>query len=174
MADEIEIKLTDKQRIFCHEYLIGMNATQAAIKAGYSVDTAKQIGCENLSKPYLQAKIQDLMDMRAERVDITADRVLVELSKIAFADVRKIFADNGALLKPSMMDDETSAAIQSIEVVTRIGTEDKDGNKEVEYINKIKLVDKKAALECLGKNLKLFTDKVDTTVSGSMTVTWDK
>lgn len=156
--------LSDKQLFFCHEYLVDLNATQAAIRAGYSEQTARQMGSENLAKPVIKAKIQELMDFREQRTQITADRVLVELSKIGFADVRKIFGAKGALLDASDIDDETAAAIQSIEVVTRLDSEeDEDGNKIPERTHKIKLSDKKGALELMGKHLKLWTEKTEIT-----------
>lgn len=68
--------LTAKQQIFVDEYLIDLNATQAAIRAGYSAKTARQIGEENLSKPVIASAIQAAMDKRAERTEITADYVL--------------------------------------------------------------------------------------------------
>ncbi|NRA79859.1 MAG: terminase small subunit [Pseudoalteromonas sp.] len=69
-------KLTAKQEMFCKEYLIDLNATQAAIRAGYSEKTAKVIGYENLSKPYIAELIQVLMTKRSNKVEIDADWVL--------------------------------------------------------------------------------------------------
>mgnify|MGYP002834784310 CR=1 FL=1 len=73
---EKPVKLTPKQKAFCEEYLIDLNATQAAIRAGYSKKTAKDIACENLAKPYLQEYIQSMMAERSERTKIDADYVL--------------------------------------------------------------------------------------------------
>ena len=78
--------LTPKQAQFVIEYLIDLNATQAAIRAGYSEDTAHTIGCENLTKPYIFRAIQEQKDARAARTLITADRVLQEIGKIAMCD----------------------------------------------------------------------------------------
>lgn len=69
-------KLTPKQEMFCKEYLIDLNATQAAIRAGYSKDTAKEIGYENLTKPHVSNFLQSLMKERTKRVEIDADYVL--------------------------------------------------------------------------------------------------
>lgn len=69
-------KLTPKQALFCKEYLVDLNATQAAIRAGYSKRTAQRIGSENLSKPLIAAEIQRLMDKRSEKVEISSDWVL--------------------------------------------------------------------------------------------------
>jgi len=77
-----ESKLTDKQKMFCKEYIVDLNATQACIRAGYSEKTAKQIGCENLSKPYLQDEIAKLIKEREERVQLTADKVLEDIERV--------------------------------------------------------------------------------------------
>lgn len=71
-----EVKLTDKQQTFVQEYLIDLNATQAAIRAGYSEDSAKAIGYENLTKPYVLEAVQEAMAERAQRTEITQDYVL--------------------------------------------------------------------------------------------------
>ena len=68
--------LTAKQEQFCKEYVIDLNGTQAAIRAGYSEKTANRIASENLSKPDITTRIQELMDERSKRVEITADYVL--------------------------------------------------------------------------------------------------
>ncbi|WP_213431657.1 terminase small subunit, partial [Paenibacillus dendritiformis] len=74
--------LTAKQKAFVQEYLIDLNATQAAIRAGYSAKTARKIGAENLTKPDIQKAIQEAMERREKRTEITQDRVLQELAKI--------------------------------------------------------------------------------------------
>jgi len=79
-------KLTPKQKKFIDEYLIDLNATQAAIRAGYSQKTAFSIGVENLSKPLIQEELQKAMKRQQERTQITADMVLKELKKIALDD----------------------------------------------------------------------------------------
>lgn len=79
-------KLTEKQKRFCEEYLIDLNATQAALRAGYSQRTAYSIGDENLKKPEIQNYLKELMKQRSERTGISADTVLKELEKIAFSD----------------------------------------------------------------------------------------
>jgi phage terminase small subunit len=158
------VKLTAKQQAFVNEYIIDLNATQAAIRAGYSEDTAGVIGNENLQKPYLAAAIQKAMDMRSERTAITADRVLVEIARMGFADIRQIFTAAGQLKDIATLPDEVAAAVQQVEVVTKPSADvDKDGNREVEYVHKIKLADKKGSLEMLAKHLVLFADKLEIT-----------
>lgn len=83
-------KLTHKQKIFCKEFLLDFNATRAAIAAGYSKKTARQIGSENLTKPYIQAEIDKIRSKFAKKIqenpkiEITPERITEEFSKIAF------------------------------------------------------------------------------------------
>ena len=79
-------KLTVKQRTFIQEYLIDLNATQAAIRAGYSKKTAQQVGSQNLSKLVIQTAIQKAMKQRSERTGITATKILEAIAEIGFAD----------------------------------------------------------------------------------------
>lgn len=77
------MKLTAKQQMFVKEYLVDLNATQAAIRAGYSAKTARQIGEENLSKPDVAAAVKVEMDKRAQKTEITAEEVLKSIKRIA-------------------------------------------------------------------------------------------
>lgn len=150
--EEKEVKLTNKQTLFIEEYLIDLNATQAAIRAGYSEHTAGAIGKENLQKPQISKLIQEAMDKRSDKLEITRDRVLQELARLGFSDVRNLFTDTGQLVMPKDMDDFTAAGVQSIEVVTSPHIND-DGEKEVQHIHKIKFVDKRATLDMLMRHL---------------------
>ena len=80
-----EGRLTAKQDRFVEEYLVDLNATQAALRAGYSEKTARSIGAENLSKPDIEKAIADALETRRLRTEITQDRVLEELARIGFA-----------------------------------------------------------------------------------------
>ena len=73
------MKLTGKQEMFCKEYIIDLNATQAAIRAGYSEATARSIGQENLTKPDITQRIAELQKERIEKVEITAENVLKDI-----------------------------------------------------------------------------------------------
>lgn len=165
-----EKKLTAKQAVFVREYLIDLNATQAAIRAGYSAKTAGAIGDENLKKPEIATAIQLAMDARAERTDITADRVLAEIAKVGFSDIRKMFEDDGRLKHITMLDDDTAAFVSSVKVVAMKGQKPDEENPhyEIENTLEIKMWDKLGALEKLGKHLKLFTDKVEHSVTGDL------
>lgn len=82
--------LTAKQQRFVDEYLIDLNATQAAIRASYSKKTARQIADQNLSKLDIKAAIEKRMQSRSDRTGITQDKVLRKLAKIGFSDIRKV------------------------------------------------------------------------------------
>lgn len=93
-------KLTAKQKMFCKEYLIDLNATQAAIRAGYSEKTAGVIGDENLKKPYISAEIQRLMNKRSDRLEISADSILkdIEETRDLCAEYMLIKNENGDVI----------------------------------------------------------------------------
>ena len=148
-------KLTKKQEVFCQEFLVDLNATQAAIRAGYSKKTARQVASENLSKLYIQEKIQMLMDKRAKRTELTADRVLAEIMKLAFSNISDyVKFDDGYVTIKKKSDEFTREELACISEVSKIITHKKYGEKNV--VVKFKLYDKKGALELLGKHLKLF------------------
>lgn len=167
-------KLTAKQQAFIEEYLIDLNATQAAIRAGYSEDTAFSIGCENLTKPLIAAAIAEAKLARSKRTNIKADRVLQELARIGFSDLRKVITDHGHIRNPQAWDDDTAAAISSLEVVRKSDSEkDEDGHPIIEYVHKIKMWDKNSALEKLAKHLGVYSDKPFDLPAGSGSVTWE-
>lgn len=95
--------LTDKQKRFCEEYLIDLNATQAAIRAGYSNETARQIGSENLSKLDIQEHISQLTKERSERLKISADWVLNRFKEVS---------DRCMQAEPVMRFDPTTGAME--------------------------------------------------------------
>lgn len=156
------MSLKDKQKRFVAEYLIDLNATQAAIRAGYSKNTAANIGHENLIKPQIAAALQAAMDKRAKRLEITADSVLQEIAKIAFMDPRKFFNADGSTKHVTELDDDTAMGLAGMEVIELF-----EGQGEQKHVygllKKFKLADKGQNLERLGKHLKLFTDKSEVT-----------
>ena len=142
--------LTKKQKLFCEEYLIDLNATQAAIRAGYSPETAGAIGAENLKKPQIQKAIAKAMADRSRRTGVNADRVLMELAKIAFVNAADVIDAEDATLKEDAIAEDL-AAVQSVKVKTF-------GEDGVE--REIKLADKIKALELLGRHLGMFNDRL--------------
>ena len=153
-----------RQNLFKTEYLKDLNATQAAIRAGYSDKTAGQIGERLLRNVEIAAAVQEAMDKRANKLEISADNVLQEIAKLAFHDPRKFFDDDGRLRPISELDDNTAACIAGIETMHKIIGDEKDG---CVVITKIKIADKGANLERLGRHLKLFTDKIGRTPAHS-------
>jgi len=144
----MENNLTDKQRRFCEEYCIDLNATQAAIRAGYSEDSARQIGSENLSKPYISSYINHLQSNLSELTGITAASLLLELKKIAFSSVASLYDRWGKLKDFESLTDEQKAALS--EIISKETTFGEDG-RTVE--TKIKLHDKLKAITELNKML---------------------
>lgn len=142
--------MTKKQKRFIEEYLIDLNATQAAIRAGYSPKTAKDIGCENLAKPNISDAIDKAMAERSRRTGINQDRILQELARIGLAKITDVVDPDTGKIRPGASDDDL-ACIQSIKIKpNEFGTE-----------REVKLYDKKSALIDLGKHLGLFKDKVE-------------
>jgi phage terminase small subunit len=159
--------LNEKQKRFAAEYLIDLNATQAAIRAGYSEKTAASQGQRLLTNVEIQKLVQRGMDERGERTEITQDRVLQELAKVAFSDLRKVLTPGGALIDAQDWDDDVAGFISSVEVVKKpSGEHDEEGRPVVEHVHKIKAWDKMAALEKLGKHLGMFVDRSKHEVSG--------
>lgn len=146
-------KLTKKQKLFVEEYLIDLNATQAAIRAGYSTNTAYSIGDENLKKPEIKNAIEKALAERSRRTGINQDRIIHELAKIAFLNPTDVINMDEATVNGEANRDDT-AAISSVKV-KRIPT---DNGNIVE--REVKTYDKIKALELLGKHIGMFNDKL--------------
>lgn len=142
-------KLTAKQQRFVDEYLIDLNATQAAIRAGYSPSTAKDIGCQNLAKLNISEAIDKALAARSRRTGITQDRVLRELAKIAFVNANDVIDPDSATVRADATEEDL-ACIQAVKVKTSESEMGSSSERE------IKLYDKMRALEMLGKHLGLF------------------
>ena len=178
--------LTEKQRRFVAEYLVDLNATQAAIRAGYSRKTAHVTGHETLKKPEVSAAVQASMAARAERTNITQDRVLQELARIAFFDLRKLYREDGSMKSPDEWDDDTAAAMSGLDIQEEFGPddttvelEDQPGGGKLKrstarkvllgYTKKAKVFDKTAALTLAMRHLGMLKDKLEH--SGAVQVT---
>jgi len=155
--------LTDKQSRFVEEYLIDLNATQAAIRAGYSAKTAEWIGPQLLGKTHVAEAVRAGRASLSKRVEITQERVLQEYARIAFFDPRKVFDSTGAPRPIHELDDDTAAAIVGLEVV-------QVGNAEVGVgdVLKYKMADKKGALDSVARHLGMFNDKLDLKVTDAL------
>jgi phage terminase small subunit len=150
--------LTPKQERFVGEYLKDLNATQAAIRAGYSPSSAAEIGYENLRKPQIASAISEAFKARAERTRVEGDRVVLELARNGFSDMREIasWGADGITYKASgeLTDDAAATVAEITETVTPTA----DGGER--RTRTVKLHSKLKALELLGRHLGIFTDKV--------------
>ena len=142
--------LTAKQTRFCLEYLVDLNGTQAAIRAGYSKKTANRIANENLIKPVISQRVAFLKMKRNKRVELTADEVLLELKRIAFSNICDLKIDWDKVKDWNDLTDDQKAVIAEIKV-----TETK-GQDWTKTITEIKLHDKLKALEKLSKHTGLY------------------
>ncbi len=164
----------DKIKIFAKEYLVDLNATQAAIRAGYSSKTAMQQGQRLLTRPDVQASIQAAMDKRARKTEITADKVLTELAKIGFSEVTDFLQVRTERILVDR-DPETGEPISEIKQIVLLQNTDQIPPDKLAAIAEIKqakdgsisfkLHDKKGALDSIGKHLGMFTERVEHTGS---------
>ena len=156
------MKLTAKQIRFVDEYLVDFNATQAAIRAGYKAKTAHVIGAENLRKPKIAEEIARRQKDLQRRTEVSQDRVIRELARVAFADatdfvqVETRIINRGDIEVPLELAVHKETAELSADQRAAIASI-KQGANGVE----IKLHDKIKALELLGRHIGLFTDKLE-------------
>lgn len=152
--------MTDKQKIFCDEYLIDMNATRA-YKVAYPSCKKDKTARANSSRLIANANIQEYLDKRRKdrerRTEITQDMVLKELAKIAFLDIRKMYDDKGNLKYIHDIDDSTAGAITSIESIEEFAGYG-ENREQIGYNKKVKMSDKAKALELIGKHLGMFKE----------------
>lgn len=162
------MELSDKQKRFCEEYLIDFNGAQAAIRSGYAESSAKEQASRMLTKDNVQEYIRFLQNETSNRLEITKERVIMEYARIAFADIRKAFDENSFLKPIQSIDDDTAAALAGIQSDELWGMTP-DGKERIGDTRKIKMIDKKGALDSL---CKVFgwnaADKIDLTTKGEM------
>jgi len=144
--------LSPKQQAFVDQYLVDLNATQAYLRAGYrcSEETARRNGHKLLTNADIQEFVAKRMGDRAKRTEVDQDRVVLEIARLAFSDIRRLF-DGNRLKRMDEIDDATAAAISSVKVSTR-----QIGEGEVEHVAEIKFWPKTTALEQAGKHIGLF------------------
>lgn len=149
-AADVTGGLTDKQEAFCNEYLVDLNATQAAKRAKYSEDSAGSIGHELLKKPEIQQRINQLREEMGKGFNITRERVAQEYARIAFSDIGSLMNDEGGMKIIANLPADTRAAIASVEVLEEfdlLGPE----KEKVGETKKVKLWDKVKALDSLSR-----------------------
>ena len=158
------MSLNAKQQRFVDEYLKDSNATQAAIRAGYSKKTAGSIGDENLKKPDIKKEIKRRQAILTKKAGLTAEQIINEVSSLAFSNVADYMdvENNEIILKDwSKLSREQLAAVQEISVVREkyIKGHNSDDDKFLQII-KFKLHDKRPNLELLGRRFNAFPNKL--------------
>lgn len=172
------MSLTAKQKRFCDEYLIDLNATQAAIRAGYSEKTAYRTGADNLRKSQIEEYIAKRQKELSRSTEITQERVIKELALIAFSNnadyahvvEKKLQVEAGGTLVDVLDKDGNPVMYRTVEpVLTEELTEEQ--KRALAVIKKgrdgleVKSCDKVKVLELLGKHLGIFTDKIEANVN---------
>jgi phage terminase small subunit len=153
-------ELTAQQERFCREYIIDLNATQSAIRAGYSDKTADVQGCRLLGNVKVASRISELKAQRVDEVKTDANYVLKRLLEIDALDVADIVDESGDLIPVKNWPKAWRTSVNAIEVVQMKSTED-----VVAYLKKIKIPDKIKTLELLGKHIDVsaFKDRLELT-----------
>lgn len=148
--------LNAKNRQFVAEYLVDRNATQAAIRAGYSQKTAAQIGFKLLRKAQIASAIREGLEKLLSQPLSEAKAVIAEAERIAHSDVRKLYAPDGGLVNGKDIPDELAPAVSSVKETRRT-----KGKGETEVVREFRLWDKNAALNLLGRHHKILTEKIE-------------
>lgn len=153
--------LTDKQDMFCREYLLDLNATQAAIRVGYSAKTANRTATKLLSKAVIQNRITELKAKRNKDVGIDADYVLRRLVEIDQMDVLDILNDDGSLKAVSLWPKSWRTTLTGLDISTTIQNVDEETAETI--LKKVKWPDKVKNLELLGKHVRVqaFKEQVE-------------
>lgn len=154
-------KLTPKQELFVKEYLRDFNATQAALRAGY-----KHI---NMGRRLVTfCNVAEAIDKGKKRLldtlDISAERALRELARLAFSDVRNLYDEQGNLIPIHKLDDDAAATVASVEVVAMPSGKEGEGDQTV-YLKKIKQWDKTANLQNMLKHFGMLIDRSESKVT---------
>lgn len=156
--------MTPKQEAFCREYLIDLNGTQAAIRAGYSVKGAHVQAAQLLSNPKVSEHLQTLMMERAQRTEIDADWVLKRLAQDATADLADLYDEHGNL-KPvgEWPMAFRTGLVAGVETAQERDGDDPEGNPVYVTVRKVKLMDRTKLLEMIGRhvNIGAFKDKIE-------------
>lgn len=155
------------QAKFCREYVIDLNGTQAAIRAGYSEKGASVQGSELLAISKVKAEVDRLIAARSKATELTAIDVVRELAMLAFSDIRKVFNENGKLKPIHEWDTASAHAVASIEVEELFEGSGRE-RAQVGYTTKVKFWDKNKALEMLGRHKAMFNDTLKHDVGGKL------
>jgi phage terminase small subunit len=148
--------LRPKHARFVQEYLVDLNATQAAIRAGYSAKTANRVGPRLLSNVVIAAAVREGQRAQWAKAELSASRVLEELRRVSFANMRDLFQADGQLKPVTEWSDEQLAAVASVDIVT-VEREDAPPAR----VHKLRLWNKVAALDTLAKHFGLLKDRLE-------------
>lgn len=159
--------LTPKQQRFVAEYLKDLNATQAAIRTGYSEKTANVQGSRLLTNADIAAAVAEQTQAQLSEASLTAARVLEEYRRLAFSDARAFWDDKGNLKPMKDLTAEQGSVLAGFEAVIKNA---KAGDGQTDTVHKIKLWDKTRALESLAKHFGLLTEKLEH--SGTVSFRW--
>ncbi|MGL4232988.1 MAG: terminase small subunit [Casimicrobium sp.] len=152
-------ELTPKQAAFVREYLVDLNAAQAATRVGYSAKTANVQASRLLTNAYVRAAVDAGIAARAKRTEVTADRVLEQLGRMVFFDIRTLFDADGSLKPIHELSDDAAAALVSVDTDEIHEGTGKD-RKFVGYSKKVRIADRVGTIQLAMRHLKMLTDKV--------------
>ena len=161
------LKLTPKQAKFVAEFLVDLNATQAAIRAGYSASRAEVTGCELLKSSNVSEAVRLAQAKQLQRIELTAEMVKERLRLLAFQDVRKLYDERGNLLPIHSLSDEAAVMVGGLEVIKKNA---EAGDGIIDTVHKVKVIDPVKPLEMLAKHFGLLVDKVEH--SGGIDICW--
>lgn len=151
-----------KHEAFAQGLAKGLSADDAYQAAGFKPNRGNASRLK--ANESISARVAELLDRSGERAEVTIARVLDEMRKLGFSDIRKAFTAGGSILPPEEWDDDFAAAVAGVEVVSRNTNEkDADGRTVIEHVHKIKMWDKNSALEKIAKHLGMFVDRVEHT-----------
>lgn len=166
---QAKMAITDKHKLFAMHYALTGVAEDSALKAGFTKSTShsksyKWVGQSRNESFYPELydlveeiKVTHIQPKLEKQFNITADRVLTELARLGFSDVRQLFNDEGALKPINELTDDVAACVSSVEVEELFDGGGKD-KVQIGFTKKIKLWDKKGSLEMLGKHLGIWKE----------------
>lgn len=164
MEAEAREKVNGKQKLFVAEYLKDQNAGAAAIRAGYSKKSAEQNGPRMLRNAEVKAAITSGIKRITDKCEVTAERVIAELGRIAFSDLGSLYKTDGTVKPVHEWPEDARRAVAGIESEEILEwDDDAKTRKNIGDLRKIKLWSKNHALETLARHFKLLTDKVEVT-----------
>jgi phage terminase small subunit len=163
-VSEDVLELTKREAIFVREYLVDLNATQAAIRTGYSTVSARSTGATLLAKPNVAAAVKAALEDRAERTQINADWVLKRLAAEADADIADLYDEGGALLPVNEWPLIWRQGLVSGVDIEELYENDAEGGKQnIGRVLKLRMSDRVKRLEMIGKHIAVnaFQDTIE-------------